>query len=574
MNYSISTNDSLYSKSNNSQIISYSLSQFQNGGIKNINQNQNNINKNNNQNKSNKKINNKKGFKEPSHTPILTADSIFKKGNNISKKKVINKYFNYSSSPKKIKKIEPQIFESEISLDENNVISTFDNNDNLNKISKITDKSKFNILKNNSINDLNEDKKNINNNRINVNNLKLDNQNDNEKNNLNSLNQTNDDLNKDISKDNIIKNNQIFNKMIKENFNVKIDVNEFYKKYNTIEDKNPYINNYKFYKNYNINGKRISLIDNLEIFNSQRNISRTLSFKKNLNYPKIIDKKINEEKIENKLPKLNKSLTPKLKELIPNGHHINKNNKLLNQDNNISIRKEFYKITLKNQQNKPKNYFKGHFYSNKNKKKNLNQEIVLDNSLNEIDFKTKKYNNLEISNSLPKSEKYNLNIKINKNNINDNQLNLYKKFKKETFKKQNGNEIKYNSEEIKMNGMYISYSDSDISKTEELNKNKLDMIKNNSSGNLINHVKDFNMIKLSIMNEKAIKREIEEKKKKEEEEKIKREIEEEKRKLLEDEKKILEEKEKKEFEEEKKKLKEEKKKIEDERKKIEQERKK
>ena len=33
--------------------------------------------------------------------------------------------------------------------------------------------------------------------------------------------------------------------MIKENFNVKIDVNEFYKKYNTIEDKNPYINNYK-----------------------------------------------------------------------------------------------------------------------------------------------------------------------------------------------------------------------------------------------------------------------------------------------------------------------------------------
>ena len=63
MNYSISTNDSLYSKSNNSQIISYSLSQFQNGGIKNINQNQNNINKNNNQNISNKKINNKNVIK-------------------------------------------------------------------------------------------------------------------------------------------------------------------------------------------------------------------------------------------------------------------------------------------------------------------------------------------------------------------------------------------------------------------------------------------------------------------------------------------------------------------------------
>ena len=50
MNNSISTNNSLYSKMNNSQIISYSLSQYQNSGIKKINQNKNNINKNNNQN--------------------------------------------------------------------------------------------------------------------------------------------------------------------------------------------------------------------------------------------------------------------------------------------------------------------------------------------------------------------------------------------------------------------------------------------------------------------------------------------------------------------------------------------
>ena len=411
MNYSISTNDSLCSKSNkqnnNSQIISYSLNQFQNGGIKKINQNENNINKYN-LNKSNKNINNKNILiHNPSHTPVITPDSIFRTHNHSSKKIVIHKRVNNCTVPIKMKKNNEQIFESEISLDENNVNSNFDK-DNLNKINVNTDyKSKINILNSYSMNKLNENKKNINNNRKNVNDFKLENINKDKKINLNSFNKNNENLNNNNSKDKIINSNKISNKVIKDNFNIKIENKDLYKKYNSNECRNPYIKNYKFNKNYNINGKRISLIDNLEIFNSPGNISRSLSFKKNLNIEKLIDKKINEKKFESKLPVINRSLTPKLKELIPNGHHINENNKLSNQDNNISTKKEFYKINMKHQKNKSKNNFKGNYLNNKNKKNNLNKEIVLDNSLNEIDFEKEKDNNLE-QNKISKNGKFNI----------------------------------------------------------------------------------------------------------------------------------------------------------------------
>ena len=67
--------------------------------------------------------------------------------------------------------------------------------------------------------------------------------------------------------------------------------------------------------------------------------------------------------------------------------------------------------------------------------------------------------------------------------------------------------------------MYINFSDSDISKNEELNKTKRNNIKNNSSGNLKTYAKNCNLIKLSLMNEEKIKIEIEKKKRKKEKKK-------------------------------------------------------
>ena len=470
-----STNN--FSKSNNSNYFNHIISsKFQNGGNKRLKENRNNFIIEENNNSNNIDVINKKGQSRiASFTPVITPDSIFRHSGNVNRKTITqtkSKFNNFSQ--KKMKKTQPQTFESEIELDEN-FIST-NNNDN----------NKDNNNNNNS---------NINNNNINIKkNQSNKNKSDNEKDNgnpnrkvYNSNNNITMNKNVKIKEDNkginIQKynlndnNNNNYNKnsnlIIKEKENkselkiIKISNNQeeenIKKKYNTNEESNPSFFNYEFNKNYNIKGRRISLNDNIEIFNPL-NVNRSFSYKNTFNCKNALNKKIEELNNKENEHKLQSFNFPKEKTIIPNGHslsfnEISKIEKLKKENNNISYKENYQlnkrnNILVKQPQKKFNNIFIGNNRMNKNK--NFGKEIFFDDN--------------EIVSSDIKS--YNLKSKFFTENLNKKNLRKNNNKDKEKFKNGDNYEYKYKSEEIKINGMYKNnilddYYISETYKTEE-----------------------------------------------------------------------------------------------------------